>query len=55
MVGGPLTGGYYKKSLIGDCPFCEFKINVPISENNTRCPRCKKLIVIKDNKFVGID
>jgi len=49
--------GYNKNSnmVVGGCPYCGYKIRTSKHRINTRCPACRKLLVIRDNKFIGIE
>jgi len=48
--------GYNQGSnmISGACPFCGHKIITFKNQLSTKCKACRKRIVIKDNKFLGI-
>lgn len=51
-----ISGDFKSKNTInGSCPYCGYQVKALKYHLNTKCPACKKLLVIKDNKFIGID
>lgn len=41
--------------LIGDCPWCGSEVRCFATSPGVDCPACKKRIVIKDKRFIGIE
>jgi hypothetical protein len=41
--------------ITGECPYCGNKVQTFKNQLNTRCKACRKRIVIKDDKFLGIE
>lgn len=43
------------KAYIVKCPFCGQEFQFPVNNLNTKCPKCNKLVILKDNKFEIVD
>ena len=51
-----ISGDFKSKNMItGNCPYCGYQVRATKFRLNTKCPACKKLLVIKDKKFLGVD
>lgn len=55
LFGAPLGSMMGLGALNGECPWCGTQVTSPPAALGVDCPACKKRIVIKGKKFIGIE
>jgi DNA-directed RNA polymerase subunit RPC12/RpoP len=50
-----LGAGMGLSTIKGPCPFCGYQLTAQPTDPGINCPACKKRVVIRDKKFIGVE